>query len=352
MGADVVVRRFEELTPPATSDAIAVVKLRANAFLGVHSDGSRALFFQLQACDLSTTRRVTRALDLVVSQSFLIVDSASGPRSKVSGYAILLRDSAKLWCFSAVVDQVQTFLESDERAFETDEAIDAYVATWVEFFSQDRLSVERAVGLWGELFVLSKLPDRERGVVTWVGATTELFDFVGNGVRLEVKTSIRSSIAWFNLEQVEGKDTGYVVFLRVLPDRVAGISLDTLVDKIYADLPAGSDFEIKLMQYGYARGDFGSLILAAQELCALRISDVPRPNCEDRRVKAIRFSVDIDSLSNHFLPSAPIFQRLIGRTLKKPRIRSAGSGSVNAGKQSTDRVRRPAKRGVRQAWAR
>jgi hypothetical protein len=227
-----------------------------------------------------------------------------------AGFALILRDAAELWCFSVLAAQVHAALTRDPHCLATATLVDDHVSRWIEFFAQEGLSLERSIGLWGELYLMTQFGNRDRAVATWAGPDREQFDFVGSQIRIEVKTSLRGSVAWFNLEQIAGKDTGYTVFIRVLPDRVRGKSLDELVREIAMSLTDKTSFEWALMTSGYVPGIRPDLKLSAEELHGLPNRTIPRPTFTDSRIKAIRYAVDIDSLSEHFIPVKPLLSKL------------------------------------------
>lgn len=308
--AEDVLRRLDGLAPSSAQDAWRHEGLVGNLSLGRFSDGSASMFFEVAPAEVSSSDRRTRALHLIESPNFSVVGAQSTQTIRRSGVVIMLRDPSRLQSFATLVAHAASKLEADPTCFAHRIAVDAYLHEWIEFFARDGLTADEAVGLWGELFVLSSMPDVEAAVPCWVGPYAQLFDFVGNGSTLEVKTSRRSSQVTISLDQVEGRDGGHLVFVRVLPDENVGLSLSDLVSRIRKKLKNPIDFERALMRVGYTGNDHSDLKLTAHEVKAIANPDIPRPTVDDRRVRKVRFSIDVDSLGS--VPIEPLLRSVVG----------------------------------------
>jgi hypothetical protein len=232
-----VAEMLRRVPRPSKSDGFNIRPLFANAWVGLFGNGAPALFFELPIDEPGTAKTLARGVELIASSSFEVVDQGRSGRRKIrSGYAIALREIDMTDVFAAVTADAVSRLTGDPSAFARKEDVERYIAAWIEFFSPQSLSPERIVGLWGELYVLASFSNRERGVVCWVGPYGQMFDFMGNGVSIEVKTSLRSAVASFSLAQIEGRDDGHSVFVRVLKDDRNGRSIDELVAEIRDDL--------------------------------------------------------------------------------------------------------------------
>jgi hypothetical protein len=238
----------------------------------------------------------------------------SGRGRTRSGLAIALREQALIDVFAAVAAHVVSRLRADPSAFAKQEDVERYLAEWVNFFASQSLSPERVVGLWGELYVLSLLPNLDRGVVCWVGPYGQMFDFMGNGASLEIKTSLRTAVASFSLAQIEGRDDGYAVFVRVLQDDGNGRSLDDLIADIRRRLASPVLFDATLVRTRYRAGANADTRLKAEDVRAIPNVKVPRPLVQDVRIRSVRYEVDVDALKGDFVPVAPLFRRLTART--------------------------------------
>jgi hypothetical protein len=310
--ADAILESFRKLRRPADPNALRMVPLLSNAWIGIFGTGAPAVFFALTPRQPETRRTVTLGIEIIISERFEIV-GATSRRSSRSGYAIALRDLGLIETFAAVIAHLASRLSADPRAYETELAVDRYFADWIRFFSFQALSQERAIGLWGELYVLSSLPNVERGVACWVGPYGQMFDFMGNGLSLEVKTSLRTAVASFSLAQIEGRDEGHTVLVRVLRDDVGGGSLDELVGDVRSQLKDPIQFDATLVRTGYRAGANAEMRLTAEDLRAVPNVKIPRPRITDPRIKAVRYELDIDGLSGEFVPVDPLLKRLAAK---------------------------------------
>jgi hypothetical protein len=295
--------------------------LAGNAWVGVFGNGAPALFFELIPQEAGTSRTVVRGLELIVSAQFEIVEPGSTRARTRAGYAIALRHIALIDLFAVVAAHVASRIEAQPSSFARQIDVDRYLAEWIEFFALQSLSPERALGLWGELYILSLLPDVERGIACWVGPYGQMFDYMGNGVSLEIKTSLRTSVASFGLGQIEGRDEGHTIFVRVLADDANGESLDVLVAKIRSKLADPVQFDATLARTRFRAGANADMKLTAQDVRAIPNIKVPRPLVKDTRIRSVRYEVDVDGLIGDFVAVAPLLRRLMPRSaLRRKRL--------------------------------
>jgi hypothetical protein len=310
MRVDKVLSAFAQMPRPLEPDALTVQPLAANAKLAVRSDGSLALFFELPTDSGESTRQISKSIDVVASQEFKVWHHGETSPSPMPGVAVMLRDPTLNWYFAAIASHVASVLGADEHAFETYEALDGHLSKWLDLFAVDPLTIERAIGLWGELATLLQFSNIDRGVAAWAGPLGEPFDFVANGLTLELKTSIIGSTVWFSLKQLVGKEDGYALHLRTLRDKSNGKNLDDLVSLVRGAVEDDADFLYKLGNAGYRPGDQGELKLTLEETRAVPLHDVPRPTVADPRIGAVRFEVDFDSLGPSFVSPQLLLKRL------------------------------------------
>jgi hypothetical protein len=141
-----------------------------------------------------------------------------------------------------------------------------------------------------------------------------MFDYMGNGISLEVKTSLRTAVASFSLGQIEDRDDGYTVFVRVLKDDASGRSLDDLVTEIRGKLSDPIQFDATLVRAGYRVGANADMRLTAQDVRAVPNVRIPRPVVTDKRIRSVRYEVDVDGLKHDFVPLGPLLRRLIAKS--------------------------------------
>jgi hypothetical protein len=310
MRVDNVLSAFAQMQRPLEPDALTVQPLAGNAKLAVRSDGSLALFFELPPDSGDSTRQISKCIDIVASQDFKVWHHGDDSPSPMPGVAVMLREPTLNWYFAAIASHVASVLGADVHAFETYEALDRHLTKWLELFAVERLSIERAVGLWGELAIVLQFSNLDRGVAAWAGPLGEPFDFVANGLTLELKTTIVGSTVWFSLKQLFEKEKGYALHLRTLRDKSNGKNLDDLVWLVRSAVQDDTDFLYKLGNAGYRPGDHSELKLTLEETRAVALRDVPRPTVSDARIGTVRFEMDFDSLAPSFVSSQSLLERL------------------------------------------
>jgi hypothetical protein len=310
MRVEKLLSSFAQMQRPLEPDALTIQPLAANANLAVGYDGSLALFFEMPIDSNESTRQISKCIDVVASREFKGCYRGGQASTPMTGVAIMLREPALNCYFAAIASHVVTFLSGDKDAFGTYAALDGHLSRWLELFAVERLSVERAVGLWGELAILLEFKNVDRGVAAWAGPLGEHFDFVANEIKLELKTSIIKSTVWFGMKQLIDRADGYALHLRTLRDKTNGRSLDNLVSLIRSVVKDDSAFLYKLCGAGYRSGDHSELKLTLEEIRAVPMRDVPRPVIADSRIGTVRFEIDFDSLASAFVPAKILLERM------------------------------------------
>jgi hypothetical protein len=308
MRVEDVLSAFGQMARPVEPDTLAIHPLASNVKLAVQFDGSLALFFELPI-ESGDSRQVSKCIDVVSSQDFMVWHHGEDFARPMTGVVVMLREPTLNWYFAAIASHVASVLSADEDGFGTYEALDGHLTKWLELFAVERLSVERAVGLWGELATLLQFSNIDRGVAAWAGPLGEPFDFVANDLTLELKTTVIKSTVWFSLKQLAGRDNGYALHLRTLRDKSNGRTLDDLVSMIRGAVEDDTDFLYKLGGVGYRPGDHSELKLTLEGSRAVSLRDVPRPISCDARIGAIRFEVDFDSLASEFVVTKSLLER-------------------------------------------
>ena len=310
MRVDAVLSAFSKMQRPIEPDSLAIQPLAGNAKLAVGSDGGLALFFELPVDSSESTKQISKSIDVMASQEFRVWQHGESTSKPMAGVVVMLRESDLNWYFAAIVSHVASVLAADPRGFATYEALDRHLSKWLELFAVERLNVERAIGLWGELAIVLKFKNIDRGIAAWAGPLGEPFDFVANDVRLELKTSIMKSTVWFSLKQLIGRDDGYAMHIRTLRDAANGRSLQALVALIRSRVEDDTEFLYRLGSAGYRFTDHSELRLTLEDARVVSLRDVPRPVVSDARIGSVRFEVDFDSLSPHFIAADALLSRL------------------------------------------
>jgi len=173
--------------------------------------------------------------------------------------------------------------------------------SWEELLRRRRsLSREEEIGLWGELWFLLKAPNLDRAIAVWRGPSGEVIDFVGGGIGVECKTTMRKLEHHFSQTQLEralGDVPIYVLSLWVDRDEVSGRTLNEMVSEAAAAAGDPAPLEKVLLQAGYSREDSPLYSLKLRVLEAPLWFDqgsIPRVRAADAGVSSIRFLASLD----------------------------------------------------------
>ncbi len=166
--------------------------------------------------------------------------------------------------FLKLVSEIVDAVTKAQRTFPPADIAIQIVGKWRKFWDVDpqTLTAERALGLFGELFFLSKwLGVSDQSVEGWCGARSERHDFVFKFGSVEVKSCVSAAGPSIHrigsLDQLVPSDLGPLLLfsLRVREEKMASLSLETLVSDIRSELGADSPklsmFDEQLLELGY-----------------------------------------------------------------------------------------------------
>lgn len=191
----------------------------------------------------------------------------------------------------------------------------AIVESLVELFMvATRPPQSSILGVWGELFVLSRASDPDIALGSWRSTARDRHDFARGAERVEVKTTVGARRHHFSLEQVtSGPDEkGFVVSV-LTGTSAAGASVHDLVTEVIercSSTTAGDQLMIKvgqalgsdIVQWADQRFD---TTLAAQTCRLFEADVIPRPVVEDSRVREVRFVADLTDVESCRVVPAP-----------------------------------------------
>jgi hypothetical protein len=203
----------------------------------------------------------------------------------------------------------------------------AWVDEWQALLGRRSvMTPEQILGLWGELWILSKAAAPDSLIGGWRGPDREAIDFLYDGVGLEVKVSRKAHVHYVSQRQVDspvGAHDSYLLSLWVAPEPVRGVSVAELVDSLLARVSDGPALLRQVALTGYSvvdRDHYSVRYVPLEPPRWFRAEDVPRVRTIDPGVSQLRYvvSLDIDSsldpavsdgLWRHFcqgLPSAAL----------------------------------------------
>lgn len=163
------------------------------------------------------------------------------------------------------------------------------------------------IGLWGELYLITRADDLMSAIRSWSARKTAKYDFVTERFVLDVKTTLSSSPKHrFSLEQLRPHGTydAYILSLCVVEVQ-AGQTVGALMDGISAQIgdaelrnaflrqclvKGGKDiYRSDLTLQAYPDGD---------ALMLYNARDIPVPNVErDDPIENVRFDVDLTAIA-------------------------------------------------------
>lgn len=179
------------------------------------------------------------------------------------------------------------------------------ILMWVEEWQfllgrRHLLSPEQQLGLWGELWVISRASNTDGILGAWLGPDQEPVDFFHDAIGLEVKVTRHAHVHYVSQTQVDrprGEFETYLLSMWVGIDSNQGISLAESVDLLLSKVSDPMALLRKLAQVGYTphdRAEYDSRFLVLEEPRWFRVEDVPRVRAIDEGVTNVRYIVTLD----------------------------------------------------------
>jgi len=131
----------------------------------------------------------------------------------------------------------------------TAKALDESIGTVLELFrALERPGRKSVQGVWAELLLIAESAEPSTMVAAWHADPEELFDFVGSGDRLEIKSTSGPHRAHrVSLEQVAPRSDGHTLLVScMLEHSHEGASVDDLADLVHSRLPKLSELHARL----------------------------------------------------------------------------------------------------------
>jgi hypothetical protein len=209
------------------------------------------------------------------------------------------RDHCSIPTFSAMAVQIADRLKSMRSPIAKD--VLAVFDEWEDLFCRVSLMTsDEELGLWGELWLISRAKSVDAAVSGWIAHENSRVDFLAYGRGFEVKTSrsrLRHHISHAQSDSPLGSLPSYFVSIWCADVERGGQSLPELVERISVRCSDGSGFERKLLARGYSRRNAESYIVRHEVLECPGVfpSDaVPRIRSVDVGVLEIRYVASLD----------------------------------------------------------
>lgn len=243
---DVVASLLDELVPPADDTwHAAPVEGASHILVGRGPRGVVGILFELDG--LTHNGRPTKLRHVRFVPAFTAVVRQQQSEREGTFSALWCEDAdstlteyfLRVVCSLVLTEPVLSGAESPTTA------IEAVLELFAAMGNPPKRSVQ---GLWGELLLVARALDPGAALTAWHTDPNELFDFVGDGVAVEVKTSttgLREHV--FKLDQLLAPDgTAVYVASLLLDERSDGQTLVELVAAIGVRLGGNTDLHRRL----------------------------------------------------------------------------------------------------------
>ena len=221
---------WDELQLPTGAMSARLHPESRDVWLGLDSDHRRHLLVRATGEDVGQQLLKTHGLK-ATTERLAIEDEAADVWVDIVCLDAALNDT-----FATVADDLATETKDDSRSLL--DAVRQTLRRWRWFWGVDSsgLSVEAALGIFGELWFLDRWTTLPDAMGTWLGPTGSRHDFVSSKVSVEVKaTRVRADgparYRITSLDQLDDPETGelYLFSLTVAPDDNASNSLPSLL---------------------------------------------------------------------------------------------------------------------------
>ncbi len=177
-------------------------------------------------------------------------------------------------------------------------AVSDAVRRWESLFRcVRRLSLNEELGLWGELWFITRGINIDAAVAGWIGPSGSPADFLLKGMGIECKTSTRRLSHHVSLRQLSRPlepGPGYLLSIWVEVDPANGITLPALVRSVRLALSDVTEFERKLLEAGYSDRDANHYEMPyalIEEPFWFETSHVPKVRDVDEGVFDVRYRI-------------------------------------------------------------
>lgn len=275
-----------------------------NSFwLSVDGDACPSLLFSARREDVRSDIEL-RSVSVCFSRD-CVVEAADGEAAAGIYTVVRLNENDP-----DIVRMLLRLLEETFRTRETpytNKEIAARIVELADLFRQIGDSTGDLVGLWGELYVLSRASSLQTAVQCWCLNKNAKYDYVTEGFALEAKTTVRSRRKHrFSLDQLRpnGEFSVYVASLAVV-ELNSGHTAADLMDEMYGKI-GDDDLRARFLAQCLVKGGRdiyrNTLKLGVfpdgTSLMVLDASTIPVPEiAQASLIENVRFDVDLTDLS-------------------------------------------------------
>jgi hypothetical protein len=215
---------------------------------------------------------------------------------KSASVAIECRSSAALRTFSVLAAEV--FDLASRSALDAQRVL-AVFDEWESLFGQvTRMSQNDALGLWGEVWLLSKSEQPDAAISAWIANRVGRTDLLADGISFEVKTSrlrLTHFISDSQVQRPNGDGEAFFVSIWCEEDD-SGTSLPEIVSQLIDRVVDSPMLERKLLARGYSHihsDSYRSKYRVLETPRVFRSIDIPRVREIDDGVFSVRYQVQL-----------------------------------------------------------
>jgi len=291
--------------PSGHTYTVARIPGREDVYLGIDL-GSRPCLFIATSETTQEPALCSSHISLQLSKLYRLADAGGGLSKQGLFHSICCEttDDAEVGSFLLLIE---AFLAYQQGKPIGGEELTSFFRSMLRLFSispERDLKAERQ-GLWGELFMMSRIRGLRFWAPFWHSEITQTFDFSSPGKRVEVKTTLgQQRIHQFSHRQVFTLEAQEIIIASLLlREDDVGQSLRDLINACREDLKGGPYF-IKLekavrragMEQSTEIGPIFAPAQAEQELAFFRSADAPHFRVpEPHGVSETRYQVDLST---------------------------------------------------------
>jgi hypothetical protein len=282
--------------PQGTADYRIAVSL-GPGFLGISRTGAIALLLPLDTVPHAATARQGGGFSLAPATR--VAFDYDGRRWEQPAATLECTAPEMVDPFLVLAFDIAQRLSSTSPM--TWQAVLDYVDEWQALLTgRGLMTIERQLGLWAELWVISLAADPDRLVAAWRGPESAATDFFLDGIGLEVKASRQSLVHHVSQRQLEsplGEHEAFLMSVWLGIDPGSGQSLPNLVDDALARVSDASALLRHVALTGYSpvdREQYSTRFIALETPRCFEAVQVPRVRTADRGVSDLRYVVTLE----------------------------------------------------------
>jgi hypothetical protein len=266
------------------------------AYASRSREGLPSLLVPLLSAPFGAIGRSTEGLELNAHSSTRFHHAGRSWDSPAA--ALVCRNPELLDSFAVLATDVL----AKTREAKTWNSVLSAVEQWLSLLSpKGRPTAEAELGLWGELWFLSRGDGVARLLAGWLGPDGDSTDFLFEGVGAEIKASRNRHRHFVSQAQVEAPLGDLPTWLLSIWAKATagngGSTVPALVEVILHGAPDKGEALRRILRAGYSPADrkaYTSTFVLLEEPAWFSSANVPRVRVADPGVSRLRYQVELD----------------------------------------------------------